>query len=100
MRMAETRHVYDGKDIAADLRQIAKCYKCGCRSCDRDPAGDLHGHICTDGEYCKMTVVRLSQYRLCAAVTANRALSEIDSMRRQLAEARAEVERLQSVMSS
>ncbi len=28
------------------------CLRCYCISCDRDPAGDLHGHICTKGVDC------------------------------------------------
>lgn len=72
------------KDILDELGAIAKCRRCECLSCDRDPAGELHGHICTDGERCVETRDRLRKFRYAAAIVAGKARDEIRKLREAL----------------
>lgn len=71
-------------DITDELSSIARCRRCECLSCGRDPAGELHGHICTDGEHCVETRDSLRKFRYAAAVVAGKARQEIRKLRKAL----------------
>lgn len=73
-------------DIVDALSVVARCRRCDCLSCERDPAGELHGHICTDGEHCVETRDRLRKFRYAAAIVAGRARAEIRKLREALAD--------------
>lgn len=49
----------DPRALAERLRKLNRCRRCDCRDCGRDPAGDMHGHICTGGPNCVDTVPKL-----------------------------------------
>lgn len=61
------------------LRKWAVCRLCDCVSCDRDPAGELHGHICTDGPGCVNSRERLKSALLRARFDIAEALAMIRS---------------------
>lgn len=69
------------KDILERLQAVWRCLRCGCGSCDRSGAGELHDHICTDGEHCGETRERLRARRMAEAITAQDAAAEIRRLR-------------------
>jgi hypothetical protein len=74
------------KDILDRLETVWRCRRCGCLSCDRGGAGELHDHVCTDGEHCVETRERLRSRRIAEAITAHDAAAEIKSLRARLGE--------------
>lgn len=41
------------------LASQRKCIRCDCIACGREGAGELHDHVCTDGEGCLETQEKL-----------------------------------------
>ena len=41
--------------LSEKLRKASGCGRCSCNSCGREGAGELHDHVCTDGEHCVET---------------------------------------------
>lgn len=68
-------------DILDQLMTVWSCRRCKCASCDRSGAGELHDHICTDGEHCVETRERLRERRTAEALTASDAADEIKRLR-------------------
>lgn len=69
------------KDILERLQVVWRCRRCECGSCDRGGAGELHDHVCTDGEHCVETRDRLRSRRMAEAITAHDAATEIERLR-------------------
>lgn len=68
-------------DIVERLEAVWKCRRCDCLSCDRGGAGELHDHVCTDGENCLETRDKLRSRRMAEAVVAQDASTEIKRLR-------------------
>lgn len=71
------------RDILDRLRTVWACRRCGCGSCDRGGAGELHDHVCTDGEHCVETRERLRARRVAEVIVAQDAAQEIQRLRRE-----------------
>lgn len=71
-----------------NLGALAKCRRCGCRSCDRSGAGELHDHVCTQGEYCVDTREKMLQRLDACAIVMGQAREEIKMFLRQQAASR------------
>ena len=68
-------------DILDQLEAVWSCRRCKCLSCDREGAGELHDHVCTDGEHCIETREKLRARRAAEAITAHLASDEIRRLR-------------------
>jgi hypothetical protein len=57
-----TRPAEPAPDVADLIERLTRqnvCRRCDCISCERDGAGELHDHVCTDGEGCVETREKL-----------------------------------------
>jgi len=69
--------------VLHNLAALSKCRRCACLSCDRDING-LHGHICTQGEDCVDTPVKMMQRLEASTIVIGQAHTIIRSLLRQL----------------
>lgn len=70
--------------VIKNLDAVAKCRRCSCLSCDREGAGELHDHVCTQGEHCVDTRENMLRRMYAFATVAGQARTMIKQLAREL----------------
>lgn len=65
------------EELVKNLRKLNVCRRCDCSDCEREGAGELHDHVCTNGPGCVDTVPKLRRWRRGAVILAGQAAAEI-----------------------
>jgi hypothetical protein len=69
--------------VIKNLDAVAKCRRCSCLSCGREGAGELHDHVCTQGEHCIDTREKLLRRLYAFATVVGQARTMIKQLARE-----------------
>lgn len=69
--------------VMKNLNVLAKCRRCSCLSCERAGAGELHDHVCTQGDHCVDTREKMLRRLYALATVAGQARTMIKQLVRE-----------------
>jgi len=69
--------------VIKNLDAVAKCRRCSCLTCGREGAGELHDHVCTQGEHCVDTLDKMLRRLYAFATVAGQAGTMIKQLARE-----------------